>query len=74
MDVLAVEEGINRRFNVEMQVKDKKNLPKRIVYAQRTISTVTKEVIPIASPAPICVKMYFTPANAAVYTDGRNRK
>ena len=29
LDVLAVEEGINRRFNVEMQVKDKKNLPKR---------------------------------------------
>ena len=51
-----------------------KNLPKRIVYAQRTISTVTKEVSPITSPAPICVKMYFTPANAAVYTDGRNKK
>ena len=32
LDVLAVEEGINRRFNVEMQVKDKKNLPKRSRY------------------------------------------
>lgn len=32
LDVLAVEEGINRRFNVEMQVKDKKNLPKRSWY------------------------------------------
>ena len=32
-----------------------------------------KGVIPITSPAPICVKMYFTPANAAVYTDGRNK-
>ena len=31
-------------------------------------------VSPITSPAPICVKMYFTPANAAVYTDGRNKK
>lgn len=32
LDVLAVEEGINRRFNVEMQIKDKKNLPKRSRY------------------------------------------
>lgn len=26
------------------------------------------------SPCPSCVKMYFTPLNAAVNTDGRNRK
>ena len=62
------------RIGIKFDANPQKNLPKRIVYAQRTISTVTKEVIPIASPAPICVKMYFTPANAAVYTDGRNRK
>ena len=41
---------------------------------QITTSTVTKEVMATFSPAPICVNMYFTPANAAVYTDGINRK
>ena len=29
LDVLAVEKGSQSRFNVEMQVKDKKNLSKR---------------------------------------------
>ena len=32
LDVLAIENGSQRRFNVEMQVKDKKNLPKRSRY------------------------------------------
>ena len=41
---------------------------------QITTSTVTKEVMATFPPAPICVNMYFTPANAAVYTDGINRK
>ena len=41
---------------------------------QITTSTVTKEVMATFSPEPICVNMYFTPANAAVYTDGINRK
>ena len=32
LDVMAKEQGINRRFNVEMQVKKKDNLPKRSRY------------------------------------------
>lgn len=32
LDVLAVENGTNRRFNVEMQVRNHKNLPKRCRY------------------------------------------
>ena len=32
LDVLAIENGTKRRFNVEVQVKDNKNLPKRSRY------------------------------------------
>ena len=32
LDVLAIETGTKRRFNVEVQVKDNKNLPKRSRY------------------------------------------
>ena len=32
LDVLAIEKGTKRRFNVEMQVKNNKNLPKRCRY------------------------------------------
>ena len=32
LDVFAVENGTKRRFNIEMQVKDNKNLPKRSRY------------------------------------------
>jgi len=32
LDVLAVENGTKRRFNVEMQVRDNKNIPKRSRY------------------------------------------
>ena len=56
------------------QANPQKNLPNRIVYTQIKISTVTKEVNSIRSPAPICVKIYFTPANAAVYTEGMKIK
>ena len=32
LDVFAVEDGTRRRFNVELQVKDNKNLPRRSRY------------------------------------------
>ena len=52
------------------QANPQKNLPKTAVYTHTTISTVTNDVSATFSPAPICVNIYFTPANAAVYTDG----
>ena len=52
------------------QANPQKNLPKTAVYIHTTISTVTNDVSATFSPAPICVNIYFTPANAAVYTDG----
>ena len=56
------------------QANPQKNLPNNIVYKQIRISTVTKDVNSIRPPAPICVNMYFTPANAAVYTEGMKIK
>jgi hypothetical protein len=41
-----------------------------MVYKQRTINIVRNEVITILSPHPICVKIYFTPENADVKTEG----
>ena len=41
LDVLAIEDGTKRRFNVEMQVKNKKNLPKRSRYYHAQIDTDT---------------------------------
>ena len=45
-----------------------------IVYKQTTIKIVVNEVNPILSPVPICVKIYFTPEKAAVYTEGIKMK
>ena len=56
------------------QAKPQKNLPKIIVYPQRTSRTVTKDDTEIIFPAPIWVKIYLIPAKAAVYADGNNKK
>ena len=44
LDVLAVENGTERRFNVEMQVRDNKNLPKcsRYYHAQLDMDALLK--------------------------------
>lgn len=54
--------------------KPQKNLPNTIVYTHRTTSTVTNGVMAIACSFPIWVKMYFTPENAVVKTEGINKK
>ena len=39
LDVFAIEDGTKRRFNIEMQVKDNKNLPKRSRYYHTQLDT-----------------------------------
>ncbi len=39
LDVFAIENGTKRRFNIEMQVKDNKNLPKRSRYYHAQLDT-----------------------------------
>lgn len=47
LDVFAVEDGTRRRFNVELQVKDNKNLPRRSRYYHAQLDMDALDIVNI---------------------------